>query len=90
MEELHEIVSHRENFLAGLSENAKARRERLFDQIELHLEISEHGGVEKMLTSFELVMRRVEIAAVILGTLQWGFGDILVNKLTGCGEWLCS
>jgi hypothetical protein len=33
--------------------------------------------------------RLVEVEAALLTTLQWGYGDLLVNRILGCGAWRC-
>ena len=33
--------------------------------------------------------RVVEVEAALVATLQWGYGDLLVNRILGCGAWKC-
>lgn len=33
--------------------------------------------------------RGVEVLAVVLATLQWGYGDLVMNRTTACGDWMC-
>jgi hypothetical protein len=33
--------------------------------------------------------RVVEVEAALIATLQWGYGDLLVNRLLVCGAWRC-
>jgi hypothetical protein len=51
------------------------------------------SDVDKMVDEFDKERRPFELfesSLVLLGTLQWSFGDLLVNKLIACGEWQCS
>ena len=32
---------------------------------------------------------KVEVTLLIIATLQWGYGDLLVKKLILCGDWVC-
>jgi hypothetical protein len=33
--------------------------------------------------------RGAEVIAAVVATLQWGYGDLLMNRLMLCGEWRC-
>ncbi len=33
--------------------------------------------------------RTAEVGLAAVSTLQWGYGDLLVNRLLGCGQWTC-
>jgi hypothetical protein len=33
--------------------------------------------------------RMTEVGAAAISTLQWGYGDLLMNRLLGCGAWTC-
>ena len=33
--------------------------------------------------------RVTEVAAAVLSTLQWGYGDLVLNRTLVCGEWSC-
>jgi hypothetical protein len=33
--------------------------------------------------------RFVEVSAVVISTLQWGYGDLLINRTLVCGAWTC-
>jgi hypothetical protein len=33
--------------------------------------------------------RAAEVGAALTSTLQWGYGDLLINRLILCGEWQC-
>jgi hypothetical protein len=33
--------------------------------------------------------RGVEVIAAVISTLQWGYGDLLMNRLMVCGAWKC-
>ncbi|MFW5655326.1 MAG: hypothetical protein ACOCYW_06725, partial [Roseicyclus sp.] len=49
--------------------------------------------VDKLVDEFEKERRPFELfeaSLVLIGTLQWSFGDLLVNKFIACGEWTCS
>ena len=34
--------------------------------------------------------RVIEVEAALISTLQWGYGDLVVNRLLGCGAWSCA
>ena len=34
-------------------------------------------------------VRFIEIAATLFATLQWAYGDLIVNKILLCGSWKC-
>ncbi len=66
---------------------------------EANAGLYDEGKLEQLLA--QNVSAEVEVAAAIrsstklqafflvIGTLQWGFGDLIVNKLIFCGEWIC-
>lgn len=33
--------------------------------------------------------RMTEVGAAAVSTLQWGYGDLLMNRTLGCGAWTC-
>lgn len=33
--------------------------------------------------------RMTEVGAAAISTLQWGYGDLFMNKTMGCGAWAC-
>ncbi len=51
------------------------------------------SDVDRLVEEFEKERRPFELfeaSLVLIGTLQWSFGDLVVNKLIACGEWQCS
>jgi hypothetical protein len=37
----------------------------------------------------EIATKQVEVAYLFIATLQVGFGDLLINKISKCGDWTC-
>jgi hypothetical protein len=33
--------------------------------------------------------RVAEVGAAVLATLQWGYGDLVINRVMNCGAWTC-
>jgi len=87
--ELQEILENKQELLDGLSGAELERRQGVLADIECHREFLELGGYSGAIDYLELTMRRVEVFSLIFGTLQWGFGDLLVNRLRICGAFTC-
>lgn len=48
--------------------------------------------IERLLARIDRRSRTVrilEIAATVIATLQWAYGDLIVNKTMLCGSWKC-
>jgi hypothetical protein len=47
------------------------------DTLQFLTEAKAHGGISHMFQSYIEVFRMWEVCVVVLGTLQWGYGDLL-------------
>ena len=88
-EDLKALIAKKEEILAEAKPDSDEIR-GILENVEVVLEIESGGGLRRMLADIQAFSRKIEVAGLIVGTLQWGFGDLIVHKLIECGEWQCS
>jgi len=86
--DLASLVKNKEIFLAESSGEELVRRRAIISQIEDYF-LNEKMPPIQAIDWFATFSQRLEICGLIIGTLQWGFGDLVVNRLMICGEWKC-
>jgi hypothetical protein len=56
-------------------------------EVDHHLEVIDR--LSARIDRRSRVVRFIEVAATLFATLQWAYGDLIVNKFLLCGSWKC-